>query len=84
MLLWLWHRSAATAPIGSLAWELPCAVGVALKRQKDQKKKKERKGTPGKKIMKAETYIAFHSSLLLGQSLSIQGELFPNLESHVE
>ena len=38
MLLWLWHRLAATAPIGPLVWEPPYAEGVALKRQKDQKK----------------------------------------------
>ena len=37
LLLWLWHRLAAIAPIGSLAWEPPYAVGVALKRQKDKK-----------------------------------------------
>ena len=36
-LLWLWHRLVATIPIGPLAWEPPYAVGVALKRQKDQK-----------------------------------------------
>ena len=29
----LWHRPSATAPIGPLAWEPPCAVGAALKRQ---------------------------------------------------
>jgi len=35
---------AATAPIGSLAWEPPYAAGAALKRQKTKgKKKKERK-----------------------------------------
>ena len=28
----LWCRPAATAPIGPLAWEPPCAAGVALKR----------------------------------------------------
>ena len=39
VLLWLWCRPAAAAPIGPLAWELPCALGAALKRQK---KKKER------------------------------------------
>jgi len=33
-LLWLWHRVAAAAPIQTLAWELPCAEDVALKRQK--------------------------------------------------
>ena len=29
--LWLWHRPAAVAPIRPLAWELPYAVGLALK-----------------------------------------------------
>ena len=38
-LLWLWHRPAATAPIGPLAWEPPYAVGAAL--EKGQKKKKK-------------------------------------------
>ena len=33
-LLWLWHRPAAVAPIGLLAWEPPYAAGAALKRQK--------------------------------------------------
>ena len=42
MLLWLWCRLAAIALICSLAWELPYAAGVALKRRK-KKKKKERK-----------------------------------------
>ena len=37
-LLWLWRRLAATAPIQPLAWEPPCALGVALKRQKKKKK----------------------------------------------
>ena len=34
-LLWFWPRLAATAPIGPLAWDPPCAVGVALKRKKN-------------------------------------------------
>ena len=38
-LLWLWPRSAATAPIGPLAWEPPYTVGAALKRTKKTKKK---------------------------------------------
>ena len=29
-----WYRPAATALIQPLAWELPCATGAALKRQK--------------------------------------------------
>ena len=36
-LLWLWPRPAATAPIGSLAWEPPYAHGAALKGQKTEK-----------------------------------------------
>ena len=39
VLLWLWHRLMVTAPIESLAWESPYAVGVALERPKYKKKK---------------------------------------------
>ena len=38
VLLWLWCRPAATAPIRALTWKPPFATGVALKRQKDEKK----------------------------------------------
>ena len=38
MLLWLWCRLAATAPIQPLAWELLYAVGAALKKKKKKKK----------------------------------------------
>ena len=34
VLLWPWHRPAATAPIRSLPWEPPYVVGVALKNKK--------------------------------------------------
>ena len=34
VLLWLWCRLAAVAPIQPLAWELPEAMGVALKNKK--------------------------------------------------
>ena len=44
-LLWLWCRPAATAPIRPLAWELPYAEGVALKRQKKKKKRKKKEIT---------------------------------------
>ena len=55
VLLWLWCRPAATAPIKPLAWEPPYAVEVALEKAKRQKKKKERK--------KENDYILFiHSS----------------------
>ena len=34
-LAWLWHRQAATAvPIQPLAWELPYATGVAIKKKR--------------------------------------------------
>ena len=32
-LLWLWCGPVATAPIGPLAWELPYAMGAALKKK---------------------------------------------------
>ena len=38
-LLWLWCRPAATALIRPVAWEPPYAVGAALKRTKDKKRK---------------------------------------------
>ena len=36
-LLWLWCRLMAMALIRPLAWELPCAMGSALKRTKINK-----------------------------------------------
>ena len=33
-LLWLWHRPAATALIGPLAWEPPYAAGAAVEMAK--------------------------------------------------
>ena len=40
MLVWLWCRLAATAPIQPLAWELAYAEGAALKRKKKERKRK--------------------------------------------
>ena len=40
--LWLWCKLTATALIRPLAWELPNALGVALRRQKKKKKKKRK------------------------------------------
>ena len=34
VLLWLWGRPAAVAPIRPLAWEPPYAAGMALKSKK--------------------------------------------------
>mgnify|MGYP007113924879 CR=1 FL=1 len=43
MLPWLWCRLGATALIGPLAWELPYAMGAALKRQNNTKQNKTTK-----------------------------------------
>ena len=37
MLLWLWCRPAAAAPIQSLAWELPYAIGGGPKKDRNIK-----------------------------------------------
>ena len=39
VLLWLWRRPVATAPIKLLAWEPPCAWREALEKAKRPKKK---------------------------------------------
>ena len=36
--LWLWRKLVATALIGSLAWEPPYAMGVALEKDTPTKK----------------------------------------------
>ena len=41
MLLWLWCRPVATAPIRPLAWEPPYAVGIAHEKAKRQKQTNE-------------------------------------------
>ena len=38
LLLWLWHRPAATALIGPLAWEPPYVAEMAQEMAKRQKK----------------------------------------------
>ena len=49
-MLWLWHRLAATAPIQPLAWELPYAAGVAVKK----KKKKVQAATEKQNLLKSD------------------------------
>ena len=44
LLLWLWHRPAAAAPIQPPAWEFPYATDAAL--NKGGKKKKKLKLEP--------------------------------------
>jgi len=54
VLLWLWCRPVATAPIGPLAWEPPYAAGAALEKAKRQKKKKKKKEKRKEKKRKKE------------------------------
>ena len=44
MLLLLWWRPAAVAPIGPLAREPPCAMGVALKSKKEKERGNPKEG----------------------------------------
>ena len=46
MLLWLWRRPVATAPIRPLACEPPYAAGAAQEMAKRQKQKKKNKKKP--------------------------------------
>ena len=45
ILLWLWHRLAATAPFWPIAWKLPYAAGADLKSKKKKKAKKNSMST---------------------------------------
>ena len=49
-LLWLWRRLAATALIRSLAWELPDAVDMALKRPKKKMINLQRRNRKKEKV----------------------------------
>ena len=63
-LLWLWP--AAAAPIGPLSWELPCAMGAALKRPKTkkQKTKTNKRTKERKKKKKARDKSLFQRPLM--------------------
>ena len=61
VLLWLWHRPAATTPIGTLAWEPPHAKSAALKKTKKKKKKKKKKQE--KALFDQEIIAIFFSDL---------------------
>ena len=42
MLLWLWHRQAAAAPIQPLPCQLQCARGTAIKTKQNKKTNKQK------------------------------------------
>ena len=66
-LLWHRHRLATIAPIRPLAWELPCAVSAALKRQKDEKKAKNNSYLSKKYII---LYTSKRVNVNIGKELS--------------
>ena len=51
-LLWLWHRPSAVVPIGHLAWELPYAMCVALKRKRKKNQNQKQKKIGKTKLWK--------------------------------
>ena len=44
--VWLWHKLAAVAPVGPLAWESPYATGAALKLKTKRKEKEKIQESP--------------------------------------
>ena len=64
MLLWLWHRLAAAAPIRPLAWERPYATCVALKSKNKQTTPPQKKTTLKNSLLKKQdkTQLPRHPS----------------------
>ena len=54
VLLWLWRRPAAVAPIQPLAWEPPYAADGALKERERKEGRKEGKERKGKRTCREE------------------------------
>ena len=61
MLLWLWRRPVAIAPIRPRAWEPPHAAGVAQEKAKRQKKEKKKSIV----TVKEEVHYLFVNSMIL-------------------
>ena len=72
----LWCRPAATAPIQSLAWEPPYAMGAALNRPKKEKKKKKRRRKKEIRRLKKKKKLEgeFNLCMLQGIKLSYMKE----------
>ena len=56
-MLWLWYRPATTALIIPLAWKPPYAMGAALKKTKEKRKKKLQKFKTYQNSGEKETYV---------------------------
>ena len=70
-----WHRPAAAAWVGPLAWKPPCAVCVALKRQNKQTNKKMQ--------FKAQFSASFHLFLPRTNCYSKMHTCFHTLTTYV-
>ena len=73
VLLWLWHRLAATALIGPLAWEPPCVVGVALEKTKNKTNKTTTESVRGRSLARkiiVPTSVRWkvHGGLMIGRA----------------
>ena len=64
-LLWLWYRLAAVGLIRPLAWELPQAVGAALKSKKTKTKTKPK--TKQTKLYSSNIYLLKSESSIPNQ-----------------
>ena len=64
VLLWQWHKLAPVAPIRPLAWKLPPARGVNLK-----KKKENNNNNNNKKLLQRKEPIQLMCLILLFVSL---------------
>ena len=50
-LLWLWCRQTVTAPIPPVAWEIPYAMGAALKKKERKEERKKFKSLQSEKVI---------------------------------
>ena len=66
VLLWLWCRPAATAPIRPLEWEPPYAVGVAQEMAKRKKKERKKRNVHLEVQTKSHIYRFYNKGNTLG------------------
>ena len=62
MLLWLWCRLAAVSPIRALAWEPPCAMGVALKAKNNDDDDDDNNNNNNIEVMRMWTFLLWFAS----------------------
>ena len=77
-LPWLWCRSAATAPIGPLAWEPPHAASAALKNKTKQNKKQNTHTHTKKK--KTQNVVHIHDGILLSHQKERSDPICSNMD----